>query len=102
MTYSIEEIANSIKVARKKKGLSQRALSTKTGVPQSHISKIENGMVDLQTSSLIEIARSLDLELVLVSRSLIPAVKALERNTYNSSKSIPAYQLPDEEEDDDA
>ncbi len=100
MTYSIQEMAATIKAARKKKGLSQRALSAKTGVPQSHISKIENGMVDLQVSSLIEIARTLDLELVLVPRGLMPAVQALQ-NPSQMSKSLPIYRLVDEEEDND-
>jgi transcriptional regulator with XRE-family HTH domain len=95
MMYSIQGIAKSIKVARNKKGLSQRALSAKTGVPQSHISKIENGMVDLQISSLIEISRALDLELVLVSTTLLPAVEALH-SSMNSGQ-VPAYRLTDEE-----
>lgn len=100
MKYSIQEIATSIKVARNKKGLSQRELSAKTGVPQSHISRIENGMIDLQTSSLIEIARALDLELMLVSRNLLPAVQALQ-STSKMSQQTPAYRLPNEEEEDD-
>ena len=97
--YSIEEIAASIKAARAKKGISQRTLSLKVGIPQSHISKIEQGLVDLQTSSLIQIARVLDLELMLVSRSLVSAVQALQTHSGKISKSIPAYQLSDEEEE---
>ncbi len=99
MTYSTQEIAIQIKTARKKKGISQRALGVKVGIPQGHISKIENGMVDLQTSSLIEIARALDLELILIPRSLLPAALAIQR-TSSTSQSVPAYQLPNEEDDD--
>ena len=100
MIYSLSEIAATIKEARKKKGLSQRALSAKVGVPQSHISKIENGVVDLQTSSLIELARALDLELMLVPRPLAPTFRALQRDSNNNGPaSTPAYRL-DEEQDD--
>jgi transcriptional regulator with XRE-family HTH domain len=98
MLDSIQEIAAAIKAARQKKGLSQRALGTKVGIPQSHISKIEQGLVDLQTNSLIQIARVLDLELVLVSRNYLSAVKALQKASF-TSKSIPAYQLTNEEEE---
>ncbi len=101
MIDSIQEIAAMIKAAREKKGLSQRALSAKVGIPQSHISKIEQGMVDLQTSSLIQIARALDLELVLVSRTHLSAVQALQNASY-SSKAIPMYRLSNEEKDDDS
>ena len=100
MIYSIQEMAANIKAARHKRGLSQRALSAKVGIPQSHISKIEQGAVDLQTSSLIQIARALDLELMFISRTNISAVQALESSSGKTSKAIPAYRLTDEEDED--
>lgn len=81
MSYSVEHIATAIKAAREKRELSQRALGAKIGIPQSHISKIENGAVDLKASSLIALSRALDLELMLVPRVLVPAVKGLQRGT---------------------
>lgn len=77
MSYATEHIAQSLRAARERKGLSQRALSAKAGVPQSHLSKIENGAVDLRLSSLVELARVLDLELTLVPRKKLPAVRAI-------------------------
>jgi transcriptional regulator with XRE-family HTH domain len=81
MNYEIEEIIGSLKAARKAKGLSQRDLSARAGVPQSHISKIESGKVDLQLSSLIQLARLLDLEVTLVPKKAIPAVDSIVRST---------------------
>lgn len=80
MTYVIEHIARALKAARGGKGLSQRALSRMAGVPQGHISKIENGAVDLRLSSLIELARVLDLEVTLVPRKAVPAVQLVIRS----------------------
>ena len=77
MTYSLEHIVGALKVAREEKGLSQRELSARAGVPQAHISKIENAAVDLKLSSLVELARVLGLELMLVPRSLVPAVQTI-------------------------
>ena len=79
MAYSIKEITASLKEARAAKGLSQRALSKLVNVPQSHISKIEKGAVDLRLSSLVEIARALDLEVTLVPRKTLSAVKTITR-----------------------
>ena len=79
MSYATEHIAESLKAARERKGLSQRALGAKAGIPQSHISRIENGAVDLRLSSLVELARVLDLELTLVPRRKLPAVRAITR-----------------------
>lgn len=81
MAYATEQIAQALKAARKTKGLSQRALSALAGVPQSHISKIESGGVDLRVSSLVELARVLDLELTLVPRRSLSAVNSIVRST---------------------
>lgn len=81
MSYTIEHIARALRKARKAKGLSQRELGKKAGVPQGHISKIENGAVDLRVSSLVALARTLDLELALVPRKVVPALKSLVRSS---------------------
>jgi transcriptional regulator with XRE-family HTH domain len=77
LTYSLEHIVGALKAARQAKGLSQRELSALAGVPQAHISKIENAAVDLKLSSLVELARVLGLELMLVPRRLVPAVQSM-------------------------
>ena len=79
MTYAIEHIASKLKDARKAKGLTQRSLGKNAALPQSHISKIENGAVDLRVSSLVELARVLDLELMLVPRRTVSAVQSIIR-----------------------
>lgn len=89
MTYANEEIIEALKSAREAKGLSQRALSARTGVPQSHISKIESGNADIRLSSLIEIARALELDLKLVPRKAVPAVDSVVRSTV-PQKTAPA------------
>ena len=80
MTYASEHIAASLKEARENKGLSQRELSARSGVPQSHISKIESNAVDLRLSSLASLAHALDLELALIPRKAAPAVRSIARS----------------------
>ncbi|MBI3898355.1 MAG: helix-turn-helix domain-containing protein [Gammaproteobacteria bacterium] len=81
MAYTTEAIAEALKTARESKSLSQRALAKLAGVPQSHISKIESGAVDLRLSSLVEIARALDLEVMLVPRKNMSAVQSMVRSS---------------------
>ena len=95
MIASIKPIIARLKKAREDKGLSQRALSSKIAIPQSHISKIEAGDVDIKLSSLVEIARSLDLELMLIPREKATLVNNIIEN--NGENSSPAYSLDDEE-----
>ncbi len=44
-----------------KKGLSLRALAMNCDIDDSNISKIENGKFDVQLSTIIELAKGLDL-----------------------------------------
>lgn len=89
MSYETEDILQTLRNARTGNSLSQRALSARIGVPQSHISKIESGATDLRLSSLVELARALNYELVLVPRKLLPAVEAIVDNA-SSKPSIEA------------
>lgn len=85
---AIDEISRTIKAVRRAKGLSQLALAKTAGMPQSHISRIENAAVDLRVSSLTEIARALDLELTLVPRKAIPAVRSIVSSTQVGTPSL--------------
>ena len=55
-----------IRELRQAAGMSQRALSDVTGLTQGFISRIETGQVDLCVSSLLAIARGLDVSLPLL------------------------------------
>ena len=74
MSYQSEDLIARIRSARVNGRISQRELSRRTGLTQSNISLIESGAVDPGVSSVINLARALDLELVLVPRKLVPAV----------------------------
>ena len=97
--YSTEHVIQTLKLARRDKRLSQRELGAKAGVPQGHISKIENGTVDLKLSSLIGLARILGLEVMLVPRNLVPAVETLARGGGGAQPLRPAYTLDDGDDD---
>lgn len=76
---ALEEFGRKLLQARTRKGLSQRALAERTGVPQAHISKIEQGRVDIRLSSLVELARALDLDVQLLPRQAVPTIEGAVR-----------------------
>lgn len=78
--YGLKSLAEAIRQARLAKKWSQRDLSARAHLTQAQISRIENGEVDLQLSTLIELARSLDLDVQLVPRSALVAVEATVRS----------------------
>jgi transcriptional regulator with XRE-family HTH domain len=100
MKYSIQHIGPLLKRARLEKRLSQRAVSLRVGLPQGHLSKIESGLVDMQISSFIELARVLDLEIMLIHRSLVHVVEALQRGIgEEESEQRSKYSLEDSGEE---
>jgi len=114
MDTSLKPLLITLRDARQQKGLTQRELGDKVGLPQSHVSRIESGAIDVQTSNLIELARALDLELALIPRQLLPTVAELKRQFASTAKSwtirpepariqvtgqVPAFPLTDEDDD---
>jgi transcriptional regulator with XRE-family HTH domain len=100
MSYSTQYISKQLKKTRESKGLSQRELSARSGIPQGHISKIESGNVDLRLSSLVAIARVLDLELALIPRKYLAAVNSIvgSANSEADGKPLrPVYSLDGED-----
>jgi transcriptional regulator with XRE-family HTH domain len=87
----VKRLVGTIAAARKAKGLTQDAIGRQMGVPQSHLSRLEAGKVDLRTSNLLELARLVDLEVVLVPRNCLPAVRKLMEDPDGQSRFL--YRL---------
>lgn len=81
MSHATDHVIAALRAAREQKAISQRELSARSGVPQAKISRLENGAVDVQLSSLVSLARALDLEVELVPRKALPAIKSIIRST---------------------
>jgi len=73
------EMRQELKQARDRRGWSQRELGAKLGLPQMHVSGIESGKIVPRFDTLLDYVRSLDYDLLLVPRTLVPAVLALIR-----------------------
>jgi len=94
----MRSINEQLRDARRGRQLSQQALGARVGLPQSHISAIETGKVDPRLSSILGIARQLDLEPLLVPRALVPAVRAL----LAGEPEAPLWQVDDDGEEGEA
>lgn len=88
-----------MKEMRRKRGWGQRELGAKVGLPQPHISAIESGEIVPRFDTLLDIVRVLGLDLLLVPRSLVPAVQSLIRSQREpESMEKPLYAAADDEE----
>ena len=69
-----------LRKARRSRRMSQREMENRTGIRQSHLSRIENGLVDPKLSHAAQMARAVELELVLVPRRALAVVSRLLRD----------------------
>lgn len=92
------DLFSSLSKVRRLKGVTQTKLSQLLKLPQSYISQVEQGKHDVKTSTLLNWARVLDLELMLIPRQQVPTVSYLIQTNKTDEKEIPpAYgPLPDE------
>jgi transcriptional regulator with XRE-family HTH domain len=88
----IDPIRRALKDARLSRRLTQQALAHRLGLRQRQISDLERATTDPRLSTVQDVARTLDLELVLIPRPLIAAVQALQRPSPNSG-GRPMYAL---------
>lgn len=82
--------------ARTSKQLTQQQLAAKLGYRQRQISDLERAKTDPRLSTIQNVARALDLELVIIPRHLITAVDGLLR-AGSGSATRPMYALGDDE-----
>lgn len=87
-----------MRLSRLDRHLTQEELARKLGVRQRQISDLERATVDPRLSTIQNVARALDLELMLIPRPLIAAVESLQRGGLNSP-GTPMYALGDDEDE---
>lgn len=61
-------IGEVVRQARRRAGLSQRALAERTGLPQSTVARIESGFVDPRTTTVVRLLAACGEELEVVPR----------------------------------
>jgi transcriptional regulator with XRE-family HTH domain len=96
---SIDELIESLVNARRAKKLTQSEMAKRMGFPQSYLSRLENGKLDIRISTLIDIARYLNLELILAPDTMAETIKTLiaPENVSGTAKAI--YNLDDADEE---
>lgn len=73
-----------LRETRRARGWSQEAFGRKVDLPQAHVSGIEAGKIVPRFDTLLDLVRALDFDLMMVPRSLVPAVQALIRDQQQS------------------
>lgn len=92
------EIAQLLKSTRKGQRLTQEQVADMAGISRPRYREIEAGSSSARTTTLVNIARALGLELMLVPQALVPAVNSL-LEPQDDLDDLPAFVAhPDEDE----
>lgn len=78
---------------RKDRRMSQREMERQTGIHQSRLSRIENGLLDPKVSDAIRMARAVGLEFALVPRRTLPILYGLLRDNSGDGHRLSAVEL---------
>ena len=73
------DIAQLLRAARKGRQLTQEQVADMAGISRPRYREIEAGSSAARTTTLINIARAVGLELMLIPQAMVPAVDALLR-----------------------
>ena len=60
--YEITEFGRRLKEERKKRNMTQLDLEVACGISRTEISKIENGLKNIEFSTIVKLAQSLEIE----------------------------------------
>jgi len=84
------EIGRLLKTTRKGLRLTQEQVAEMAGISRPRYREIEAGSSAARTTTLINIARALGLELMLIPQAMVPAIDALTR-PHDDDDDLPAF-----------
>ena len=90
MSDSLLEIGRLLKATRKDLGLTQEQVADLAGLSRPRYREIESGSSSARTTTLINVARALGLELMLVPQAKVPAINTLLQ-PYDGDDDLPAF-----------
>lgn len=94
------EVGSVLKAARKDLRLTQEQVADMAGISRPRYREIEVGSAAARVTTLINIARALGLELMLIPKAIAPAVDALLK-PHGDEDDLPAFVVSRESDDHD-
>lgn len=96
-SQALQEIGKLLKTARLDAAMTQEQVADLAGISRPRYRDIETGAAAARASTLINIARALGLELMLIPQVMVPAVEALLRP--HDDDDLPAFVSSSDDDD---
>ena len=94
---TLREIGRLLRRARLSSAMTQEQLADLAGISRPRYRDIETGAAAARTTTLVNIARALGLEMMLVPQAMVPAVQALMRP--HDEDDLPAFVSQPDDDD---
>lgn len=88
VTFHILPLLQELRQIRQRSKASQSTVASKAGLNATYLSKIERAQVDPRLSTVQDIARALDHEIIIVPRNLVGTVRSLMPSEGEVSSSL--------------
>jgi transcriptional regulator with XRE-family HTH domain len=94
----LQELGALFRSAREKAGLTQEETADRAGLSRPRYRDIEKGAAAARATTLVNIARALGMEVMLIPQAMVPGVQAMLRPAVDDDR--PAFIAEPEEDDD--
>jgi transcriptional regulator with XRE-family HTH domain len=97
----LKQLGQQLRRARLAANMTQERIADLAGVSRPRYRDIETGAAAARTTTLVNIARALGMEMMLVPQRMVPAVESMLHATRDDDDDRPAF-LPDGDDDEPA
>ncbi|MCC8958759.1 helix-turn-helix transcriptional regulator [Bradyrhizobium sp. Pear77] len=94
-----QQLGRLLRDARKQTGLTQEQVAERAGISRPRYCDIEQGIAAARANTLINVARALGMELMLIPQAIVPGVNALLRPSEDEDR--PAFTTDTDDDDDE-
>jgi len=93
-----QQLGRLLRDARKKAGLTQEQVAERAGISRPRYRDIELGNAAARATTLINVARALGMELMLIPQTMVPGVNALLRPSEDEDRPAFTTDMDDDDE----
>jgi transcriptional regulator with XRE-family HTH domain len=94
---ALHDLGHILHQARRQAGLTQEQVAERAGISRPGYREIEHGGTAARATTLINVARALGLELMLIPQAMVPGVQALLRPSDDDDR--PAFTTEPDDDD---
>ncbi len=95
----LKDLGRRLRKARQAAGLSQEEIARRANISRPRYRDIETGVAAARATTLVNVARALGMEMMLIPQAMVPAVQSMLQPAEDDDDDRPAFTSDVEEED---